>query len=142
MSEPEERRAQQVWRGQRSLVARWIAKFRDAADGLLYGCRTQESLWVHLTVTTAVIALAAGLRVEPWRWAILILCIAVVLASELFNSAIEQLVRTLHPHHNPTIGVALHLAAAGVLVTATGAVLVGLIVLGPPLLRWLGLLAG
>jgi diacylglycerol kinase len=125
-------------RTERTLAARWIAKFRDAADGVLHGCRTQESFWVHIFVMISVIAVAAGLRVEPWRWAVLILCIAAVLASELFNSAIEQLVRTLHPHHDASIARALHLAAGAVLVTAIGAVVVGLIVLGPPLL---GLLA-
>lgn len=126
------------WRPQRSQAARWIAKFRDAVDGLLHGCRTQESLWVHLGFMLAVIAVAALLQVEPWRWSVLILCIAAVLASELFNSAIEQLAKTLHPDQNPSIAVALHLAAAGVLVTAIAAVVVGLIVLGPPLLELIG----
>ncbi len=135
MSEPERQRS---LRAERTLSAKWVAKFRDAGDGVLHGCRTQESLWVHIGVTISVIAVAAGLRVEPWRWAMLVLCIAAVLASELFNSAIEQLVRTLHPYHDPSIARALHLAAGAVLLTAIGAVVVGLIVLGPPLL---GLLA-
>ena len=128
-------------RPQRSVVGKWVAKFRDAADGVAHGCRTQESLWVHLSVTLAVIALAALLQIESWRWAVLILCIAVVLASELFNSAIEQLVRVLHPSEHRSISLVLHLAAGGVLVTAIGAVIVGLLVLGPPLLVLLGLMA-
>lgn len=124
-------------RGQRVLLARWSDKFREAGDGLVYGLRTQESLRVHLAFALAVVAVAAGLQVEAWRWAVLVLCIAMVVASELFNSAIEQLVRKLHPQRDPAIAAALHLAAAGVLVNAIAAVAVGLIVLGPPLFHWI-----
>lgn len=123
--------------GQRG-AARWVAKFRDAGDGLVYGIRTQESLWVHGGCALAVVALAAVLQVEPWRWGVLVLCIASVLACELFNSAIEQLVRVLHPQRDRGIALALHLAAAAVLVVSLAAVLVGLIVFGPPLLSLLG----
>ncbi len=122
-------------RSQRVLTARWSDKFREAADGVVYGIRTQESLRVHVAFTLAVIAVAAALQVESWRWAVLVLCIAIVVASELFNSAIEQLVRTLHPQRDPAIAAVLHMAAAGVLVNAGAAVIVGLIVLGPPLLE-------
>jgi diacylglycerol kinase len=125
----------------RSLLVQWGVKFRDAASGVVDGCRTQESLWVHVAVMLAVIALAAVLRVESWRWAVLILCIAAVVASELFNTAIEQLVRILHPAEHRSIALVLHLAAGGVLVTAVGAVIVGLVVLAPPLLVLLGLIA-
>lgn len=118
--------------------ARWVAKFRDAGEGLVQGVRTQESLWVHCGCAVAVVALAAALQVEPWRWGLLVLCIASVIASELFNSAIEQLVRVLHPQRAPAIALALHLAAAAVLVVSLAAVLVGAIVLGPPLLSLLG----
>jgi diacylglycerol kinase len=120
-------------RPQRSLAGKWVGKFRDAADGLVHGVCTQESLWVHIGFTAAVIAVAAGLRVELWRWAMLIVCIAMVVAAELFNTAIEQLVRTLHPFENASIALVLHLAAAAVLVTAIGAVTVGMIVFVPPL---------
>lgn len=123
--------------GQRA-AARWVAKFRDAGEGLIHGVRTQESLWVHCVCAVAVVAVAAALRVEPWRWGLLVLCIASVIACELFNSAIEQLVRVLHPQRASEIAVALHLAAAAVLVVSLAAVVVGLMVFGPPLLRWLG----
>jgi diacylglycerol kinase len=51
------------------------------------------------------------------------------------NTSIEQLVRVLHPEHDPSIGRGLDAAAGAVLLAAIGAVAVGLIALGPPLLR-------
>jgi len=123
-------------RARRALTARWSDKFREAAAGLVDGVRTQESLRVHVVFAVTVVAVGAGLQIEAWRWAVLVLCIALVIASELFNSAIEQLVRALHPQRDPAIAIVLHMAAAGVLVNALAAVIVGLIVLGPPLLEW------
>jgi diacylglycerol kinase len=104
--------------------------------------RTQNSFYVHLPVAAIVLALSAWLRLEIWRWVALVICIAMVLAFELLNTAIESLVARLHPEHNPIIGRALDSAAAAVLIASLGAVVVGLLVIGPPLLAKLGILGG
>jgi diacylglycerol kinase (ATP) len=122
-----------------SLVAAWRRKFGDAFDGLFYGIRTESSLQVHFLVAMIVLVVAAILAIELWRWAVLLICIAMVITAEYFNSAIEQLVRSLNPGHKPEIAKALHLAAAAVLVASLLATLVGIIVLAFPLKESLGL---
>jgi len=116
----------------RSLVARWRRKFRDAIDGAVCGVMTESSLRVHLFFAVAAIGVATLMRVEPWRWSVILLCIAIVISAEYFNSALEHLVRVLHPGHDTDLAKALHFAAAGVLVASFVAVIVGLIVLAPP----------
>ncbi|NND98422.1 MAG: diacylglycerol kinase family protein [Pirellulaceae bacterium] len=111
----------------------WIAKFGFAFRGLAFAIRTQNSFWVHLPITICVVVLASILQVGTWQWVALTLATAMVFATELLNTAIEQLVKVLHPDHDPRIGHALDMAAAGVLATSIGAVIVGVIVLGPPL---------
>ena len=118
---------------------RWRRRFGDAFDGLRLGIRTQESLHVHLAVAVAVIVLASVLGLEPWRWCVLLVCIALVISLELMNSAIERLVKTLHPEHDQGLAETLHMAAGAVLVAAIGSIVIGLIVLLPPLLPWIGL---
>lgn len=76
----------------------------------------------------AVVLVAALLRLPPVDWAILIVCIAVVLAAETFNTSLEQLARAITTEHNEHIGRALDLAAAAVLVTAIGAAVTGSVV--------------
>ncbi len=126
-------------RGERqSRHAAWRRKFGDAFDGLFHGKRTETSLQVHFACAILVLAIAAVLSIEPWRWSVLLICIALVITAEYFNSAIEQLVRSLNPGHSPEIAKALHLAAAAVLVASLLAALVGLIVLAPAALRLLG----
>jgi diacylglycerol kinase (ATP) len=58
----------------------------------------------------------------------LVLCITVVQAAELFNSALECLAKAIDTNHNPHIADALDLAGGAVLVTAIGAATVGAIV--------------
>jgi len=118
-------------------TARWVRKFRDAGVGVVEGIATESSMRVHFVVATAVVVAAAILDVEAWRWAVLLICIAIVLAGEYFNSAIEQVIGVLHPTHDDRLGRALHLAAGGVLVAAILAAIVGGIVLVPSALHFI-----
>jgi len=117
------------------LWARWKRRFVDAFHGLTVAMRDQESLWVHFVFALAVVFLSAVLRVEALQWCVLTLCIAVVIALELINTAIERLVKTLHPEHDAGLAETLHMAAGAVLVAAMGSMVVGLIVFIPPIVR-------
>ncbi|REJ69787.1 MAG: diacylglycerol kinase family protein [Planctomycetota bacterium] len=115
----------------------WVRKFADAFFGIGRGMRGQNSFLVHLPCAVAVLVLAALLPdISRGDWCLLILCISVVIAAELFNSAIEHLVAVVHPERHPDVGAALDIASAAVLICSWGAAVVGLIVLGPPLWRW------
>ena len=89
---------------------------------------------MHLAVAAVVVALAAVLRVSAVEWCLLAGAIAVGLAAEIFNSALESLARAFGAGKNPRIRDALDMASAAVLVAAGGAAVVGLIVFGPRLL--------
>ncbi len=116
-----------------SSLSRWHQKFAFAISGLMHAIRTQNSFWVHIPIAIAAVGVSAWLRVEPWRWVAVIVCIGGVLSAELLNSAIEEIVGVVHPTHDQRIGRALDAAAAAVLVAAIGAAVIGLITLGPPL---------
>jgi diacylglycerol kinase len=57
----------------------------------------------------------------------------VVWMAEFMNTALEALVDLASPDYHPLAKVAKDVAAAAVLVGALGAVLIGLLILGPPL---------
>jgi hypothetical protein len=116
----------------------WAHKFSDAFRGLSRAVRSQSSFAVHLAVAAVVVALAAALRVSAVEWCLLVGAIAVVLAAEIFNSAVESLARALGPAWNPRVRDALDMASAAVLVAACGAAVVGLIVFGSRLLTLVG----
>ncbi len=63
--------------------------------------------------------------------AVLTVTVAVVLGSELLNTAVEMLTDLLHPDRGPAAAAVKDVSAAAVLLTAGLAVAVGLLVLLP-----------
>jgi undecaprenol kinase len=117
---------------------RVIRSFRFAGAGVVFVVRTQPNARVHLLVASLVITAAALLRVGPLAWAILLLDIALVISLEAMNTAIEFAVDLASPGYHDLAKAAKDVAAAAVLVAATLSVVVGLLVLGPPLWARIG----
>lgn len=111
----------------------WGCKFGVAIAALGRAICEERSFWVHIPTAIVVITLAVTLNVDWPQFCILILCVALVISAELLNTALEQLVRVLHPDDDPRIGYALDAAAAAVLVLSLASVVIGIIILGPPL---------
>jgi len=109
------------------------ASFRHAFEGWGFALRTQPNTWIHAAFSLAVIALCTWLQLPPRDWAVLLLTITLVWTAELINTAIEAVLDLAKPDHHPLAKAGKDTAAAAVLVTAVGAILVGLLILGPPL---------
>ena len=122
--------------GERSGLRTWVSKFRDASRGVGFAIRSEKSFVVHAFATICVIASAVMFRVSPTEWAILLVCIASVVAAECINSAIESLARAITREMKPEIGQALDMAAGAVLLISLGAACAGLAIFVPYLLRF------
>jgi len=115
-----------------------IASFWHAFNGLWYVLRTQRNAWIHAAATILVVALGLWLGLSGWDWAVLVLSIAIVWMAEVLNTAIEAVVDLASPVHHPLAKVGKDVGAGAVLIAEATAVLVGLLVLGPPLWAKLG----
>jgi diacylglycerol kinase (ATP) len=111
--------------------------FGHAFRGLGYVLKTQRNAWIHAVVTALVVLLAALLHLSARDWAVLILTIAMVWTAEFINTALEAVVDLASPQHHPLAKVGKDVGAAAVLIAALTAILVGLLVLGPPLWNFL-----
>ena len=114
------------------------ASFGYAGAGLLEAYRTQRNVRIHLAVSVLVVIVGLWVDLQLYEWAIIALTISAVLTAEIVNTAAETLVDLASPDYHPLARRVKDLAAAGVLVRAIGAAIVGLLILGPPLLRKLG----
>jgi diacylglycerol kinase (ATP) len=112
---------------------RRLLSFRYAFQGWWYVLRTQRNAWIHAIITLAVLALAIWLRLARLEWAVLILIITAVWMAEFMNTALETLVNLVSPDYHPLAKIAKDVGSAAVLLGALGAVLIGLLILGPPL---------
>ena len=107
--------------------------FVHAFRGWWYVIRTQHNAWLHATVTTIVILLAWWLHLPARDWAVLLLTIALVWTAEFINTALEAVVDLASPQQHPLAKVGKDVGAAAVLIAALTSILVGLLILGPPL---------
>jgi diacylglycerol kinase (ATP) len=119
-----------------TLAAR-VQSFRYAFAGVRALFATEPHAWVHLVATVAVVSLAAmlGLAAADWCW--LVLAIGLVWVAEAFNTALESLADATAPDPDPRVGRAKDVAAGAVLLASMAAAIIGFLVLGPPLWRWL-----
>lgn len=116
-----------------------IGSFRCAIEGALYVFRTQRNARIHAAMVVVVSVLAAALQCSRIEVAVLVLTMGMVLVAEIANTVAETIVDLASPDYHKLAGIAKDVAAGGVLVAALCSVVVGLIILGPPLLTAFGL---
>jgi diacylglycerol kinase len=102
--------------------------FKYALSGIWATIKRERNIKIELVFAAAAIITAIALRLSWAGWAIIIVLIAVVLAAELFNSAIEALVDRVSPEEHPLAKHAKDAAAGAVLVLSIAAAIAGLIV--------------
>ena len=109
-----------------------LVSFADAARGIraLFG---EPNARVQALVALAVVALGLWLHIGRRDWALLVLAMGVVLASEAMNTALEALADRVAPDRHPLVAKAKDVAAGAVLIASLAAAALGLLVLGPPL---------
>lgn len=107
--------------------------FSYAFEGIAYVLRTQPNGRIHGLATVLVVGLGLCLGLPGRDWAILVLAMIAVWVGEFFNTAIEAIVDMTMPDPHPLAKVAKDVAAGAVLITAIGAAIIGLLILGPPL---------
>ena len=114
--------------------------FEHAFYGWWFVLRTQRNAWIHAAFSTAVVLVALWLRLPLRDWAVLFLTIALVWTVEFINTALEAVVDLASPQQHPLARVGKDVGAAAVLLASLASVLVGLLLLGPPLLEKLKVL--
>lgn len=110
-----------------------------ALAGWLYMLRRQKNTRIQGVASLGVIALAVWLRVDAMSLAVLILTITVVWMAEFINAAVEAAINLSTSEFHPMAKVGKDVASAAVLLGAVASVLIGLLVLGPPLMQRLGI---
>ena len=107
--------------------------FYYAFAGLGFLFRSQRNARIELAIGAAACALAAWLGISRAEWAVLIFTIALVLILEGLNTAVEAAIDLASPDLHPLAKAAKDLAAGMVLIAAIASIVVGLLILGPPL---------
>jgi len=111
-----------------------IRSFGYAFKGVAYATTSQLNFRIHLVAT--VLATIAGflLHISPGEWQWVMLCVTIVLVTEIFNTMIETLVDLVSPGFNEKAGRVKDMAAGAVVIAAAFALVTGLIIFLPKIL--------
>lgn len=110
--------------------------FKYAWAGLRYAFITQRNFRIHTVLSILAISLGAFLQISLVEMAVIGIMIALVLALELLNTALESVVDlTIKQTYHELAKIAKDCAAGAVLVSALTSVFVAGLILLPPLLE-------
>lgn len=115
-----------------------IQSFGYAWKGIRSFVTQEHNAWIELAI--AVFTLIAGylFEIRTIEWIAVIFCIGMVLAAEAINTAIERLVDMVSPEKNPSAGNIKDIAAGAVLICSIAAIIIGIIIFLPYVLRLFG----
>jgi diacylglycerol kinase (ATP) len=102
--------------------------FNHAFEGIMYAARTQPNMRTHLVIAALVLLASLWLRLDRFYLVALIILIAMVLALELVNTAVEAMVDLLTVAHHPLAKTAKDATAAAVLIASVAAVVSGYLI--------------
>ncbi len=114
-----------------------MQSFVDAGRGFATVLRTEWNFRIHAVI--AVLVAVAGLvfKISVGEWVAVVLSAGMVFMAEVFNTALEYLADAVHPEADRGVGMAKDAAAAGVLIAAVAAAVVGAIIFLPKAWAWL-----
>lgn len=111
--------------------------FRYAMEGIVTTAKNERNMKIHLTVLCMVLLAGMILKISRGEWVVCVILFALVLAGELFNTAIEAVVDMVMPEENRLAKQAKDAAAGAVLVLAAGAAVIGVLIFVPAMLEFL-----
>lgn len=108
-----------------------IKSFCYAFKGVKVLFVTQPHAQIHAFAAFVVTVAGWYFRISTIEWCLVIICIAIVMAAEGINTALETLTDLVSPNFHPLAGRAKDVAAGAVLLLSIGALLVGIIIFVP-----------
>jgi diacylglycerol kinase len=115
-------------------IRKALRSFTYAGVGIFNLFRFENNARIHLIACILVVIAGIFFKISPVEWALIVIQVALVWAAEAFNTSIEKLADLVSPDYHPAIKIVKDTAAAGVLILAISAVVVGAIVFIPKVL--------
>ena len=110
--------------------ARHVKSFKYAFSGVLHAVLNESNFRLQIIIVAFFTAAAAYFRISVLEWAVLVLSMGFLLASEVMNTIIEELMDHFFKEYSETARVIKDLAAAFVLLAALTCLAVFLLTVG------------
>lgn len=109
--------------------------FRNARKGFRLVLKSEMNIRIHIVIAFCVLFLAYLLNFSPVEFCILLFAIAIVIVSEMLNTAIEfTLDSVFHNRYSRMVGMAKDISAGAVMFATFISIAIGIILFGKYLL--------
>lgn len=115
-------------------IAKVLLSLKNAYFGLIYCFKTQRNMVIHAIFGLLVLAAGLLLRVSLTGMLFLFTAVISVMVAEAFNTALEKAIDLYTREKRELAKISKDVAAGAVLLTSFFAVILGLLILGPPIL--------
>ncbi len=112
-------------------MKRLARSFKHAIRGILFTLKGERNFQIEIAVMAVVLVSAIWFNLTQTENIILVLAVALVLATELINTAVERVMDILKPRVHPYARVIKDVMAGAVFVVSLGALLIGIVIFFP-----------
>jgi diacylglycerol kinase (ATP) len=105
-----------------------VDSFNYAIEGLIYVLRSQRNMRVHFLFAVLILLFGIYLNLSGVEFLMLLVAIAFVLCTEMFNTAIEFTIDLISDTVNPLARIIKDIGAGAVLLSAMNALVVGYVI--------------
>lgn len=115
-------------------MSRLLKSFQWALYGLKYCIIKEKNFQLHCAAAVIAVGLGLFLHLTLAEWIAVIICITLVLAFEMVNTAIEQVCNIIHPAIHPSVKIIKDVSAGAVFLIAIMAAVCGAIIFIPKII--------
>ena len=108
-----------------------LKSFTFAFEGIKHGIRENINLKIHFGIALIVFLAAWFLGVSRSDFLFLAIMVIFVIASEMINTSLEEMVDLITTEHRQQAKIAKDVAAGMVFVVSAGAAIIGIIIFAP-----------
>lgn len=112
---------------------RHTISFKHALAGIHYVFRSQPNFRFHALATIIVVLLGLWIGLTETEWTIIVFTIVMVFSAEMVNTALESITDLITQEKRLEAKIAKDVAAGMVLVAASGAIGIGILIFLPKL---------
>lgn len=112
-------------------ISKRIKSFSYAFQGIKTLIKEEHNARIHLVATNIVVCLGFIFDITSIEWAILIICIALVISLEAINSGIENLADFCTKEQNQLIKKSKDISSGAVLISAIASIIVASLIFLP-----------
>lgn len=110
---------------------KFLKSFSYSFSGLATAFKSERNLRIHLLSLALVICLGVYFQLSISEWLWITAAAGIVIAAELFNTAIEVLTDMVSPEIHPKAKIVKDVASSAVLIAAITALIIGLMIFCP-----------